>query len=658
MASAIEGLGTHEMLVNKFNAALAAAFLSCSIAAPSSAAQAPPIKAYGALPAIEEAKPSPSGAYTAMLMIINNERQILIQDRGGVPVKQLMIGDAKVRGIDWIGDEAILLRRSETDQVAWKYGTTKSEWARANVIPLDDRREVVSVFANQNYIANFVAGFYGIRQVEGSWFGYFGGLGMGKQSGEDARILHYSPALYSVNLRTGETDQIAFPANEDQFRDWLVGPDGAVAATLDVDTEKGRWKIENSRGDAIARGEQRGGKINLVGFDSAGAALIYSEYDRDLKNTRYYQVALAGGVPVELWANVELQSIMFGRNSRVLGAVTTSGDIVMNEATHSKAIEGAYAMYPNSVAKLTGWTPDLSSIIMNTSGNYDSGTWYRLDTTTGARSMLGLERAYIQGQAIGAIQTFRYQAQDGLSIDAILTLPPGREPKGLPVVVMPHGGPTAHDEPVFDWWAQAFASRGYAVLQPNFRGSTDKGEEFRRAGDGEWGRKMQTDLSDGLAALDQAGIGDAKRACIVGASYGGYAALAGVTMQDGIYRCAVGVNGVYDLDLFFRHFFTGRTDIFERGAEQLLGENADRKQLSPTRHARSANAPVLLIHGKDDTVVPYAQSVLMEDALKDAKKPVKLIALKGEDHWLSQADTRTDMLEAAIGFVQKHNPAD
>jgi dipeptidyl aminopeptidase/acylaminoacyl peptidase len=146
---------------------------------------------------------------------------------------------------------------------------------------------------------------------------------------------------------------------------------------------------------------------------------------------------------------------------------------------------------------------------------------------------VGVERLAIEPEQVGPISTVAYTAADGLELDGILTLPPGREAKDLPLVMLPHGGPHAYDEVAFDWWAQAFASRGYAVFQPNFRGSTNRDDAFVRAGYGEWGRKMQSDISDGLQALADKGIVDPKRACIVGASYGGYAALAGVTLQQG-----------------------------------------------------------------------------------------------------------------------------
>jgi dipeptidyl aminopeptidase/acylaminoacyl peptidase len=230
----------------------------------------------------------------------------------------------------------------------------------------------------------------------------------------------------------------------------------------------------------------------------------------------------------------------------------------------------------------------------------------------------------------------------------------------LPAIVLPHGGPAARDYPEFDWWAQAFASRGYAVFQPNFRGSTGYGPKLERAGDGQWGRAMQTDISDGLADLVRQGLVDPKRVCIMGGSYGGYAALAGVTLQKGLYRCAVSVAGVSDLqDLAKREIHDSDQDqILSRQLDRQLGPFDALKAVSPIRLADHADAPILLIHGKDDTVVPYAQSVAMEKALKQQGKPVEFVTLPGEDHWLSRGATRLQMLTAADAFIERYNPPD
>lgn len=301
-------------------------------------------------------------------------------------------------------------------------------------------------------------------------------------------------------------------------------------------------------------------------------------------------------------------------------------------------------------------------MIFLTDGPGDSGTYWLVDIVKRSAVPIGRVNPDITADDVGPIRTIAYKAADGLAMDGILTLPPGRAAKNLPLVVLPHGGPLVPgDKARFDWWAQAFASRGYAVFQPNYRGTLGRGEAFRKAAYGQFGRKMQTDISDGVDELARQGLIDPKRACIVGGSYGGYAALAGVTIEHGRYRCAVSVAGLGDLPKFQawvaeRHGADTRSVSFWRA---LMGASAgqDLKEISPQRLAAQADVPILLIHGVDDTVVPIEQSQAMERALKAAGKPVEFIALPGEDHWLSHEVTRQAMLTSAVAFVEKHNPA-
>jgi dipeptidyl aminopeptidase/acylaminoacyl peptidase len=216
-----------------------------------------------------------------------------------------------------------------------------------------------------------------------------------------------------------------------------------------------------------------------------------------------------------------------------------------------------------------------------------------------------------------SVRIVSWRAADGLTLSGVLTLPPGRAARALPLVVLPHGGPEARDYPGFDWWAQAYASRGYAVFQPNFSGSGGYDIGLRNAGLGQWGRKMQTDISDGVADLARQGIVDPKRACIVGGSYGGYAALAGVTVQQGLYRCAVSVAGVADLAemLAYNRDRAGLRSDTMRYWKAFMGVNDSTDDslnaISPVLRASHADAPILLIHGKEDIRVPINQSERM-----------------------------------------------
>jgi dipeptidyl aminopeptidase/acylaminoacyl peptidase len=333
---------------------------------------------------------------------------------------------------------------------------------------------------------------------------------------------------------------------------------------------------------------------------------------------------------------------------------------VLFDPARQFAVTKVHSAFPNLHVSLIDWTPDLSHLIVKTSGTDDSGTYYAVDINAMSAKAVGYERLAIAPEQVGPVSTIEYKAADGLEIEGILTLPPGREPKNLPVVMLPHGGPYAHDIADFDWWAQAFASRGYAVLQPNFRGSTNRDAAFRNAAHNEWGRKMETDISDGLAELARRGIVDPKRACIMGASYGGYAALAGVTLQHGIYRCAVSDAGVSDLRMMYQYDVpVGVTsEVSHASMRDFLGDPSTYDARSPRMHAAEADAPVLLTQGKDDTVVPFEQSQVMYDALKAAGKPVEMVVMAGEDHWLSTGATRLQMLTAALAFVEKYNPPD
>jgi dipeptidyl aminopeptidase/acylaminoacyl peptidase len=305
----------------------------------------------------------------------------------------------------------------------------------------------------------------------------------------------------------------------------------------------------------------------------------------------------------------------------------------------------------------------MNEVILHTGGDGDSGTYYLVNLTSHRADIIDNDYPDVADQKVGHVRDVAYKASDGFELDGVLTLPPGSSAKNLPVVILPHGGPIGvFDHVQFDWLAQAFASRGYAVFQPNYRGSGGHGAAFENAGFGEFGRKMLSDISDGLDDLAKEGLVDRHRACIVGFSYGGYAAMAGVTVQQGLYRCAVAGSGLSDLPLMLdwverRYGEPSAPLTFWREAMGPTVPGAPPlKSISPIAYAARADAPILLIHGQDDSVVPLEQSAIMYSALKSAGKPVEFIQTKSEDHWLSREETRIATLKAAVAFVEKYDP--
>lgn len=232
--------------------------------------------------------------------------------------------------------------------------------------------------------------------------------------------------------------------------------------------------------------------------------------------------------------------------------------------------------------------------------------------------------------------------------------------KNLPTIVMPHGGPASYDNVGFDFMAQAFASRGYLVIQPQFRGSTGFGKKHYEAGWGQWGKGMQDDLTDAVAAYAKAGYVDTERVCIVGASYGGYAALAGAAFTPDLYQCAVSIAGVSHLPKMLaadRSRYGKKSWVLNYWNRSILDGDYDKpllKTLSPYYAADKVKIPVLLLHGEDDTVVEYEQSKLMYKAINKAKGDAQLIKLKNDDHKLQDSVTRIQAVTEMVNFVEKH----
>ena len=621
----------------------------------------PTVEDYGRLPAFAEAAISPSGNRVAMIATIEEFRTLMVFE-GKELLQRINLGDVKVRDIEWASDDHILLDYSQTEKL-WGFTTDKAEFYRTLVIsPASDKP--LLLFDKQRRITKATFGWYGVRDIDGKVYGFFGGVPMEKQGLyiDDYAFEGGPPALYKVDLTDMSATEVASRGGEAERRTWRVDAAGNVAATLILRDSDGGWRLLNSKNNEIAAGKNPLGGIWLVAFGPTGSTIIYGQENEANGSTSYFEIPLNGGDPNELFTNVDIEQFYVDpRTGNLLGYEEKSAahKTFFFDPLLEKKFGKIARAFPKLNRSVADWSRNFGKVILVTNGNRDSGTWWTVDLDQLAASPIGDERPTIDPAEVGAISTIAYKAADGMEMDGILTLPPGREAKNLPIVLLPHGGPTSHDTERFDWWAQGLASRGYAVFQPNFRGSTNRDSAFVKAGHGEWGRKMQSDISDGLAHLAAQGIVDPKRACIVGASYGGYAALAGVTLQKGLYRCAVSVAGVSDLSMMVS------TDIAESGSDPMLkrnlkveiGSGRELKDVSPRHFAAQADAPVLLIHGKDDTVVPYKQSMVMVDELKDAGKPYEFVTLAGEDHWLSKSDTRLKMLQATIAFVERHNPA-
>ena len=311
----------------------------------------------------------------------------------------------------------------------------------------------------------------------------------------------------------------------------------------------------------------------------------------------------------------------------------------------------------NSIRPLTD-----TLAVVTTYSSRDPGATYLFDASKGQLKEVYRPRPWIKPEQMSETKPIRYAARDGLSIPAYLTLPTGKEAKKLPLIAWIHGGPQARDHWGWEREAQFFANRGYAVLQPNYRGSTGYGFAHQARGYKQWGQAMQDDITDGIKKLIADGVVDASRVCIGGGSYGGYATMAGLVKEPEMFKCGINVVGVTDLvwmhDIGYSDFQTfdpKGSDLFlDTAMGSLSNDRAMLEANSPRRHAERIKAPVLFVHGTNDQRVPIKHAEGMRDAMKAAGKPYEWLEFAEEGHGWRKEENWVTYLKAMEKFLARH----
>lgn len=627
------------------------------------AAEAAPLEAYGRLPGVEQAELSPSGKFVALVQTDGEDRTIVIKTTADLKTTFIgRLGSAKLRALAWAGDNHLIATTSTTTQPrdVW---AARGEWLLAHDLNLTTGRlrtlmENVRSGSDRDRIdaMNTISGSPVVRMISGKPVVFLRGQYMYNNKGRRG--------LFRVDLDAGS--EVLVQTGGRPAYDWVVDAGGEPVAQALYNDSPGVWTLIVRNGSGDWRTAQVSNAPidtpDIEGLGRDGKSVLLATPDEE-RGTTWREVSLETGTSGDPLPGDAQGAIFDPATGRWIGQVAETGDSIdynffdSRDAATWRAVVRAF---PGDIVSLASWSDDRKKILVRVDSAELGPAYAIVDLTTRQADWLAAEYPALKEGDISPVKPVRYKAADGLEITGYLTLPRGREAKNLPLVLLVHGGPASRDRPGFDWWAQALASRGYAVLQANYRGSDGLGASFHRAGFGEFGRKMQTDLSDGVRDLARQGLVDPKRVCIVGGSYGGYAALAGVTLDRGIYRCAASYAGPADLrSLLADSARKGGRDSL-RYWQRFIGarDSSDPvlDKVSPAAHAAEVNVPLLMIHGRDDTVVPVWQSRKMASALKDADKPVELIELEGEDHWLSRGGTRLQMLKAMVDFLERNNP--
>ena len=634
------------------------------------AAAPPAAEAFGAVPQTDDVTLSPDGKTLAWTTRSNADAVVVIFDVDARKIKrkQRVENTMKLRSVTWADNEMLLISVSVTDPHArnederFEYfrtlaldtttGATKfmlmaggdrAHVTGASVLSMRSAKPKTVMMVTSDYSASNSRA----REQLGSHI-----ENRRKDSG-------WALSVFEVSTVTGSGTLVE--SGNPFTNDFVVDKDGRVVGRSDWNPDAKVFRVLVKKGPSWQEiySATDGTRLFLQGVNPEGTAILALS-NKATEGGKLLGLPLDGS-PVQVAfadPHLAIESVIHDRFSDLPVAVFLGGATPRyhwldpkDQARH----ETVQRAFPGKVVHLYSESLDRQRIVAYVYGASVPAVYYLVDFKAHSADVVGDEYPALAKAALGEVSVINYGARDGTQIPAYLTLPPGLEAKHLPLVILPHGGPEARDDPFFDWWPQFLATRGYAVLQPQFRGSAGFGNEWRLAGRRQWGGLMQDDLTDGVKAMVDQGIADARRVCIVGASYGGYAALAGAAFTPKLYACAVSVNGVSNLSemLGWEVAKVGKESNTVGYWQESIGPKLDPVVIakSPAKAVEHVKAPILLIYSADDTVVPPSQSREMAQALKEHGTPVTLVKLDGDDHWLSRTDTRVQMLKNVDDFL-------
>lgn len=622
----------------------------------SGAADAPappriPIEAFAQLPFLDAPVISPDGAHVAARSLATGKAGLFIFDPADAARDPRFIptGDNKVLDLNWAGPHRVLVTLGS------KAKYDGMELPTARLFSIDTVTGAVTRLDRNSH--GLFGGEILYTDPAGAWL---------LVSSQDD--VFSTPSVKRVDLSTGVATTVE-KAREDVWS-WYADGTGVVRAGIAYDGD--RWKIwyratptEPLRAIKGKVGKDDSGSVDSLRFLVGDSNGLIVTNGRTGRFAAYHYDFKTGTVGDAIYENpdVDISSVLIDPLTGVVSGIKYEDDRrrVAWLEPKMRAIQARIdRLLPGAENSVVSQSDDAKRLLVWSGGAADPGTYYLFDLTTGRMTSFAKPYETLDGVQLAPVVPVSYAARDGLTIPAYLTMPLHRGDKGSPLIVMPHGGPFARDDWEYDPFVQFLANRGYVVLQPEFRGSTGYGKAFVEKGYGQWGRKMQDDVDDGVDWLVKSGKVDTKRVCIMGASYGGYAALWGAIRNPEKYRCAISFAGVTDIDAILRYdrrsFSAPR--YFRQWRTKIAGEDKiDLDTVSPVAQATRLTIPVLIAQGEKDTNVPPRQAHAMVDALTKRHADVESVFYKEAEHGFTRPEDMADYLRRVEAFLTKHNPA-
>lgn len=634
----------------RFLIALSAA-LTSTLAVPNMVHAAPPAKAFGELPLVFDADLSPDGKHLAIILNLNGEYYFVAREIGAPPtdIKGNGLGsDPRPHYAKWVNNERYFVSFSymeERDGVPFSIGHLYTR----GLDEKDGRVLLAPNFLRQdnNTVVNWLDDdpdhvLMSLTERED-----------GRKSGPTFKFLSKFkwPGLYKVNVKTGKEKLVE--GRREYVTRWLTDPSGNPIIGTGSDDGADKMVVKNVATDRWTS------HTNYPGLDAdtpvfsilkGGTRLIIGDYnDRDTLGLYIYDLEQRRRTQ-SLFHNddYDASGVIISRDGETIIGAQYIADQEETEllGKYGTLLAQMRAKYVGFSVDYLDQTDDGDTILFMLSAPYEPGGLFMY--TAGDAEPVMLERRYSElvSPDMGNVVAVNYTARDGQKIPAFVTLPPSVKSqaalKNLPFIVLPHGGPYGRDEKRFDYLAQFFATRGYGVMQMNFRGSSGYGKSFEEAGRNNW-IVMQEDVEDATRYLMEKGYSDPNRTCIAGWSYGGYAALMGAAKdKEGLYDCVISMAGLTDIDDAKKDLkdYVGGRAVARTFFGDALKDSQLRKDNSPVDVADQIKVPVFLAHGDLDENVRFTQFERMKRALDKAGADATYLAFEGEDHYLSKQKNR------------------
>ncbi len=615
----------------------------------------PPVEAYAGPAMAASLQLSPDGTHVAFLAPVEGRHALVIRKLTPGPNDRPTVfpaGDLNIRWFEWVNEERLLLGVGRAEEVQTAAGKVPLRFSRLVSLNRDGSDAKVLLRPPRGLAIPVVAGDSVIQFIDREH------VLVAYPSNDDVW-----PDVVRLNVYTGRTERVA--RGTTSIQGYLPDPSGQarIAQRYSDRDQTQTWVVRDGIGSSFRTlREVRIGQdpdFSVLGFGSDPKTLyVASGHEGD--KTAVYEFDLAAnafGRKVVSDPDFDVGAPVF-RRGEVVG-ISYARDLprrVWFDPATQALQDQLDAALPDSAEIIVDSTRDGRFTLVASYHPAEPVTFRMFDRE--ARELVFFADTFpaIPQEALARQEAVSYAARDGLRIPAYLTLPPAKlygQTRNLPAVVLPHGGPIARDYQQFDQLAQFLASRGYAVLQPQFRGSSGFGRAFLEAGFREWGGKMQTDVIDGVQWMIQQGIADPSRICIVGWSYGGYSALMGAIQNPEMFRCAIATAPVADIPRLYREMRYMAARELNRGI--FFGDDpGDLRPISPVHNADRIGVPVLLIHGDMDAQALVIHSREMNRALQRAGKPVEYIEIPGMDHSPSTTQDMVTVLSAWERFLAQH----